>query len=306
VADQKYLIKGVYSKTGEDRIRVTELPVGTWTMPYTTFLEGLMDGTATDKQGKKIPPQIRDFTSICTEVAVDFTVVFPKGKLAELELSVDESTGLNGVEKLLKLSTSVSTTNMHMFNADLRLHKYATVDEIIDEFYVIRLATYGKRKEFMLADLRKRLVRLTNRARYIQETLDGLVDLRRKSAGQVSELLASRKFDQIEGDYKYLIKMSMDSVTQENVASILKEKADAEQELARLAAMTLEQMWVGELDVLEREYDVYKRKRETIQLGGSATKANGSGHGTGNGTGTGSAASKPKKIKVISTPAPNK
>jgi DNA topoisomerase-2 len=294
VADQKYLIKGAYVKIGEDRIRVTELPVGTWTMPYTTFLEGLMDGTATDKQGKKIPPQIRDFTSICTEVAVDITIIFPKGKLAELELSVDESNGVNGVEKLLKLSTSVSTTNMHMFNADLRLHKYATVDEIIDEFYVIRLATYGKRKEFMLADLRKRLVRLTNRARYIQETLDGLVDLRRKSAVQVSELLASRKFDQIEGDYKYLIKMSMDSVTQENVASILKEKADAEQELARLSAMTLEQMWIGELDVLEREYDVYKRKRETIQLGGSAAKANGQG------TGSGTAAPKPKKIKVIS------
>jgi hypothetical protein len=62
--------------------------------------------------------------------------------------------------------------------------------------------------------------------------------------------------------------MPMDSVTQENVANILKEKADAEQELAQLRATTCEQMWLRELDVLDREYDVYKRKREQIQSGG--------------------------------------
>ena len=58
----KYSIKGVYEKIGEDQIRITELPVGTWTMPYLTFLEGLVDG-GVDKQGKKIAPTIKDFVS---------------------------------------------------------------------------------------------------------------------------------------------------------------------------------------------------------------------------------------------------
>ena len=44
MADQKYLVKGKYEKIGDDKIHITELPVGTWTMPYTSFLEGLMDG----------------------------------------------------------------------------------------------------------------------------------------------------------------------------------------------------------------------------------------------------------------------
>jgi DNA topoisomerase-2 len=270
IADNKYLVKGLYEKIGEDKIRITELPVGTWTMPYITFLEGLLDG-GVDKAGKKIPPSIKDFTSLCTEVSIDITVVFPKGKLAELEQSVDATTGVNDLEKMMKLTTSLSTTNMHMFNHQFKLHKYANVGEIIDEFYGVRLDIYGKRKAALIKDMQKKLMKLSNRARYILETLEGVVDLRRKNAQQVSELMEVRKFDKLEGDYKYLIKMPMDSVTQENVQSILKEKEETEKELNILTATTLEKMWLSELDEFEREYGVYKKRREQIQSGNSTT-----------------------------------
>jgi len=270
IADNKYLVKGLYEKIGEDKIRITELPVGTWTMPYITFLEGLLDG-GVDKAGKKIPPSIKDFTSLCTEVSIDITVVFPKGRLAELEQSVDATTGVNDLEKMMKLTTSLSTTNMHMFNHEFKLHKYATVEEIMDDFYGVRLDIYGKRKAALIKDMQKKLMKLSNRARYILETLEGVVDLRRKNAQQVSELMESRKFDKLEGDYKYLIKMPMDSVTQENVQNILKEKEETEKELNILTATTLEKMWLSELDEFEREYGVYKKRREQIQSGNSAT-----------------------------------
>ena len=262
IADQKYLVKGVYEKIGEDKIRITELPVGTWTMPYITLLEGFMDG-GTDKAGKKIPPTIKDFTSICTEVAVDITVVFPKGKLAELESAVDSVTGVNDLEKMMKLTTTLSITNMHMFTHDFKLKKYAKIEDIIDDFYGVRLTIYGKRKEALMKEMQKKLVKLSNRARYILETLEGLVDLRRKNAQQVNELMVARKFEVLDGDYKYLIKMPMDSVTQENVASIMKEKEETEKLLADLAATTLEQMWSRELDEFEKEYGNYKKRRET-------------------------------------------
>lgn len=263
----KFLVKGLYQKISEDTIRITELPVGTWTMPYTTFLETLMDASAVDKAGKKVVPAIKDFASICTEVNVDFTVTFPKGKLAELEATVD-SNGVNGLEKMLKLSTTVSTTNMHMFDSDCKLHKYGTVEEIIDDFWQVRMVTYEKRKVYLVADMEKKLVRLSNRARYIQETLNGSIDLRRKTAVQVTDLLLGMGFVQIEGDYKYLVKMPMDSVTEENIDSIMKEKTDTEAALEILKSTTLEQMWLGELDVLEQEYDAYKLKRVQIQMGG--------------------------------------
>jgi DNA topoisomerase-2 len=286
VAEQKFLIKGCYQTIGEDKIRITELPVGTWTMPYTTFLETLMDGSQTDKTGKKIPPQIKDFASICTEVNVDFTVLLPKGALQTLEQSVDAN-GCNGLEKLLKLTTTVSTTNMHMFDADCKLHKYGTVEEIIEDFYGVRIGVYAKRKASLIADLERQLVKLSNRARYIMLTLDGTIDLRRKNAGQVNELLVSLKFDKIDGDdhYKYLVKMPMDSVTEEHVQAIIKEKDAMTTALAELKRKTVEQMWLEELDVLDREYTKYKSKRETIQAGGvakaSAAKASAAKAGTG-------------------------
>jgi hypothetical protein len=45
------LIKGVYEITGDTSIRISELPIGTGTMPYITILEELMDG-GVDKKGK--------------------------------------------------------------------------------------------------------------------------------------------------------------------------------------------------------------------------------------------------------------
>jgi DNA topoisomerase-2 len=275
LADKKYLVKGQYEKIGEDKIRITELPIGTWTMPYVAFLEVLMDGTATDKEGKKIPPSIKDFTSICTEVSVDITVTFPKDRLAELESVKDATTGINGVEKLLRLSSTISTTNMNMFDSDRKLHKYESVEDIIEDFYDVRMDTYKKRKAYLIEALKHKVKKLSNRARYILANLDGSVDLRKKTAVQVNDLLVNKKFDMVDGDYKYLIKMPMDSVTQENVESILKEKTNAEEELKKLEATTLETMWLEELAVFEREYSTYKAKREKIQNGdkGSTVKA---------------------------------
>jgi DNA topoisomerase-2 len=264
IADKKYLIKGVYEKIAEDKIRITELPIGTWTMPYTTFLESLMDGTS--KTGKKVTPSIRDFTSISTEVSIDITIVFPRGSLRELEQTIDEY-GCNGVYKILKLSTTNSATNMHMFNKDCRLHKYDSIEEIADEFYDVRLGVYHKRKEFLIKNMNHKLIRLSNRARYIQENLKGSIDLRRKKANQVTELLEGMKFDKIDDDYKYLVKMPMDSVTDENVASIMKEKDDTQMELTVLTNTTLEQMWLGELATFKKNYMTYRQKREKIQSG---------------------------------------
>jgi DNA topoisomerase-2 len=272
LVENKYLIKGVYHKTGEDKIRITELPIGTATMQYTTFLETLMDGS-TDKAGKKIPPTIKDFVSICTEVSIDFTVYLPKGKLQELEAVVDETTGCNGIEKMLKLATTVSSTNMHMFSQDIRLTKYNTIDEIIEAFYGVRIDAYHKRKAYLIRNMEDLLVKLSNRARYIQYNLESKIDLRRKSAPQVTEILSGFDFTQIDGDYKYLIKMPMDSVTLEHAANIMKEKEVTEQSLEELKVTPVERIWLDELTVFEKEYDKYKAKREEIQAGGPVKKS---------------------------------
>jgi DNA topoisomerase-2 len=264
--ENKYLIRGKYEKIAEDKIRITELPVGTWTMPYITYLEELLDGS-TDKNGKKIAPSIKDFTSVCTESIVNITVLFPKGKLAELEEACETTDGgfgsvtVNGLEKLLKLTTTVSSTNMHMFDHERKLKKYNTVKEIVEDFYNIRLSTYRKRKEYLLENMSQLLVKLSNRAKYIVETLEGLVDLRKKTSAQVNALLESRGYVKLEENYHYLVKMPMDSVTDENVRIILKEKEDTEKELEILRNTSEETIWRQELLSLEKEYMKYRRNR---------------------------------------------
>jgi hypothetical protein len=61
--------------------------------------------------------------------------------------------------------------------------------------------------------------------------------------------------------------MPMDSVTQENVDKIMKEKADTDTELDTLEKTPLERLWLNELVVLDKEYDAYKLARQTIQSG---------------------------------------
>ena len=272
--ENKFLIKGCYEKVGDDKIRITELPVGTWTMPYTSFLETLVDGVVDNKTGKRGTPVLKDISSICTEVNVDITVTFPRGKLNVLEDNVD-AFDCNGVEKLLKLQTTVSTTNMHMFDKDCKLHKYKSVSEIINHFYDVRINIYKKRKEQQLTAMKHKLVRLSNRAKYIQETLAGTIDLRRKKSNDVNSLLENKHYDKIDGDYKYLIKMPMDSVTEENVDSIMKEKENTEKEIEILTKTSVETIWSRELSTLDKEYDKYKVIREKIQTSPTAAKKTG-------------------------------
>ena len=66
--------------------------------------------------------------------------------------------------------------------------------------------------------------------------------------------------------------MPMDSVTEENVDTIMKEKATTETELEILKKTSLEKMWITELNNLDKEYTKYKTKREKIQQGSGNTK----------------------------------
>lgn len=248
----KYLVRGVYEKLSADKIRITELPVKTWIMPYITSLEELTDG-GQDKKGNKIPPLLKDFTSTSTETDVNIVIVFPKGKLAELEADKYEN-NINGVEKILKLTTTISSTNMHLFNAEHKLHKYNNISEIIEEFYTIRIITYRKRINSLITEYEIRFMILDNKMKYILLSLEGKVDLRKKTDAQVTIMLEEEyKFMKVENTYNYLIRLPMNSVTNENVAKIIKEKEDIEKQLNFYRNTTPEIIWLGELNELEKE-----------------------------------------------------
>jgi DNA topoisomerase-2 len=267
ISDDKFLIKGLYEKLAIDKVKVTELPVGYWTEDFKELLENLIE-PGSDKDGKKIPAVIKDYDDMSKDTNVDFTITFAKGKLEEFENSKGDY-GCNGLEKLLKLYTTNTCTNMHLFDAKDALCKYERVSEIIDSYYDVRLKMYKERKEYMISALEKELILLSNKAKYIQENLDGTIDLRKKKKEQVIEMLETKAYDKLDGDteYKYLVKMPMDSVTEENVEKLLKEKEKKEIELETIRVTTINKMWITELDNLREIYVEYKEERARLMCG---------------------------------------
>jgi DNA topoisomerase-2 len=268
MTETKFLFKGCYTKLGSDKIRVTELPVGFWTQDFKEHLEALQE--TTDKEGKKINPVIKDYDDMSKDTDVDFIITFQKGKLEELEATVDENQ-CNGLEKILKLYTTNSTTNMNLFNSEEKLKKYNNVVDIIDDYYEIRLSYYAIRKTYLINALEKILSILKNKTKYIQELLDGTIDLRKKKNTEIIQMLQEKEYAKIDDeDYKYLIKMPMDSVSEENVDRLTKEYMHKSSELEEIKNISIEKMWMNELLVLEKEYEVF-RKEQTLFLSNTVT-----------------------------------
>lgn len=180
----------------------------------------------------------------------------------------------NGVQKLLKLCSTNSTTNMNLFNAVDRLRKYETVAQIIDDYYETRLEYYDIRKSHLIKTLQHQLLVLSNKSRYIQELLDDTIDLRKKKRSEITSLLVEKKYDMLENDdeFNYLIKMPMDSVSDENVSKLLKEHRQKEKELEIIQSTSVQEMWTKELFELEKVYDEYAEDRRRALLDEPSSK----------------------------------
>jgi DNA topoisomerase II len=271
ISESKFLVKGVYQILSDKQVRVTELPVGFWTEDFKNHLEELIElkpapaaatTEDTDKKGKgkakakKVINQVKDYIDMSTDTTVDFTITFSAGVIAALKDDIIDKNGCSALEKLLKLYTTRSTTNMHVFDENEKLIKFDKPEELVEKFMRVRLDYYIKRKAYQVLALEKELKLLSNKARFISELLDDTLDLRKKKTAEVSALLKSRKYDIIQDDtdYKYLVRLPMDSVTEENIAKIMKERDSAASELLVLKGMTEKQLWLNELALLRAEY----------------------------------------------------
>ena len=263
ISETKFLFKGIYEVIGPDKIRVTELPVGHWTQDFKEHLENLQESS--DKEGKKITPIVKDYDDMSKDTNVDFTIIFQKGKLDEL-LNSKGDYECNGVEKVLKLYSTNSLTNMNLFNAEDKLKKYNNICEIIDDYFNVRLEYYKIRKDYIVNALEKELQILENKSRYIEEVLEGTIDLRKKTKSVIVCILKEKKYAVIEydEDYKYLLKMSMDSVSEENVSRLQKEHKEKVLELNEIKNTKIEDIWLKELNELEKVYLEYVEERELL------------------------------------------
>jgi DNA topoisomerase-2 len=222
--DGKYLCKGVYT-VKDNTVHVTELPIGKWTDDYKEFLE------------ESLGTLVKDYTDQSTDTLVDFQI---------------KMNSIDDIERTLKLTTTLSISNMNLFTEKDQIKKYSSVQEIIHDFYQVRLEGYKTRKEHVLKSIQDKLRVIHNKVQYIRALLEDRIDLRKKNTTMIIQELKQLGLDDIDG-YSYLIKMPMDSVSIENVTVLEQEYQSMIQKVKDLTSTPPEQLWLSELNDLKKQ-----------------------------------------------------
>jgi DNA topoisomerase-2 len=160
--------RGVVSRVpgAPTKVRVTELPIGYWTEDFKEALEALIERA----------PDVKSFSNESTDSTVCFAINLATQAAVTSWLAVPASgsTGLCKLEAELKLASpkGLSTTNMHLFNAQGQIKRYETVWDILSEFYCVRLAGYESRRLHLIARLRREVDVL-----FVESVVDGRLKL---------------------------------------------------------------------------------------------------------------------------------
>ena len=231
----KWKFQGIYKIVNATDVTITELPVGIWTDDYKAHLESIID------MKKKMV--IRDYEDNSTDKDVNIVVKFAKGYLQEIS-SIE-------LEKLLKMVVIKTTHNMHLFNSKEQLKKYKNAEDIIDEFYEERLKMYEKRRQYRISTIMLLLKTINNKVDYINGLLSNKLDLRGKSSNIIEDMLMKFGLTKEKDSFHYLTKMPMDSVSNENVEKLLKQKDNLDNEYKMLHTSNAKSLWLEDLEQLE-------------------------------------------------------
>jgi len=236
-----FLIYGTCTRIDETRLRITELPIGTWTTDYKAFLDGL------EEKGIILSYQTNN-----TEELINIVVDFDSDKL-------DTYLQNGSIYSKLNLVSKKSTTNMHLYNDEGCITKYPSPVQILEDFYNIRLDAYVRRKEYIINKLEKELNILQYKMKFIKDILDKNIIIERRKKQDIINQLITLKYPMlaVETDsesYDYLINIPLLSLSDEKIQELQNKLDRAIQELAKIRAISEEDLWKIELNELRTEY----------------------------------------------------
>ena len=204
------------------------------------------------------------------------------------------------INKLFKLTCTISTTNMVLFDKNNKIKKYTEVNEMIDEFYEKRLEYYEKRKEFLSNKLKYQLELNMNKVNFVGMILDNKINFKMskfsiysflrensikivlildflsnsqlknkyKAAFRIlttdfsNETLKEMNFN--ENDYDYLMNMSIWNLTSEKIEEIENLISKNKIDLESLESKSCKDMWKEDIEEFLREYEVIFRLNRII------------------------------------------
>ena len=267
LTDKSYITKGKYKIISNNSLIVTELPIGKWTHNFKEFLDSLIDNQKTDKFS------IKDYENNSTDTTVYFKIIVSDHKRLK-NIKYNKKKQTDTIEELFKLYTTKNTslTNIHLYDSNNVIKKYNNINEIIDEYYVIRLKLYETRKEYELNKLKEELLLENTKIRFINDVINENIIIYRKKKEVITKELEKHKYpyyvknkliEYEEGDansdkYNYLIKIPLYNFTEEKIIE-LQDKIDKLTNLYNnLEKKTIHELWLDELNIFEKEYKKLK------------------------------------------------
>lgn len=269
-AKHKYDVFGVVKKLNDTTVEITELPIHKWTQNYKDELESMITG---DKDKGK-PGVIKDYKEHHDNVNVHFVVTMDAKELEKAEQQ--------GLLEFFRLTSKINTSNMICFDFEGKIKKYDSPEEIIEDFYPMRLAYYQKRKDYLANELQTSFEKLTNQARFVQMIVskelvvsnrkksDIVVDLRKhkfrpfpktsaKTGGETEPAEEEdNEEEESQGDFDYLLGMAIWSLTKEKIARLNAQAGDKETELLALLEKSPKDLWNTDLDLFLQEWEKIK------------------------------------------------
>uniref|UniRef100_A0A0X3PUD6 DNA topoisomerase 2 n=1 Tax=Schistocephalus solidus TaxID=70667 RepID=A0A0X3PUD6_SCHSO len=182
LGDNRYVVFGEIAILDEQTVEITELPVRVWTQSYKEgVLEVMLNGS------EKVPASILDYKEYHTDATVRFVVRMTPEKLREAEAI--------GLHKFFKLSTAMTTNSMVLFDHMGCVKRYASVSEILKEFFELRLEWYNKRKSYLEGMLSAEARRLENQARFVLEKIQGKISIENRAKRDLIRLLKEHNYE---------------------------------------------------------------------------------------------------------------
>lgn len=272
-----YITSGIINTGKKDNIKIiTELPIGTWTSKFKDSLDNWRaDGT------------IKSYKNYSTPTRVHFEIT-------------ESRDGANCNLVNMNLTSKVRLTNMVLFNEKNQLIKYETVQHIIDNFCRVRYDLYIRRKKQMLDVMESKIMFISNKVRFIEEviskefqlfedykTKDGKTKTRARKGEDVVNSLEKAGYDKNKKSssdeeeeteesndtgYNYLLRMQINSVTEERIEKLKSEKDNLTQQRDTLFNTTEKDIWINELDEFEKAYKPWLKEAALADSGAKNKK----------------------------------
>ncbi|XP_030630895.1 DNA topoisomerase 2-alpha [Chanos chanos] len=292
VMSNQYINSGEVAIINSTTIEISELPVKTWTQTYKeNVLEVMLNGS------DKAPPLITDYKEYHTDTTVRFVVTMTEDRLREVEAA--------GLHKVFKLQNPLTCNSMVLFDHVGSLKKYESVQDILKDFFELRMKYYQLRKDWLLGMLGAESAKLTNQARFILEKIQGTLVIENKPKKELIRMLqemgydsdpvkawkqAQEKDQEEEGeedeekeeessgpDYNYLLNMPMWFLTKEKKDELCKQRDNKLTELNTLKRKNPSDLWREDLAAFTEELERVEEKERQEAAGVAVTQVKGKG-----------------------------